>query len=165
MQGGTGPNTGANGGGSDEQVALGIVRLGILFVNAYLVGELGGPSWSLVASGLPFSAALTRRAAAERYGAGTRPEAVVLTHGHFDHAGAALDLASEWDVPVYAHPLEMPYLTGRSDYPPQDPTMGGTIAEMARLANPRGRLAARSRSRPAPPIRAPTGSAGTGRNL
>jgi glyoxylase-like metal-dependent hydrolase (beta-lactamase superfamily II) len=27
----------------------------------------------------------------------------------------------------------MPYLTGKSDYPPQDPTMGGAIAQMARL--------------------------------
>ena len=36
-------------------------------------------------------------------------------------------------MPIYAHPLEMPYLTGRSDYPPQDSTIGGAIAQMARL--------------------------------
>jgi len=80
---------------------------------------------------------LVRRAAAARYGAGSRPEAIILTHGHFDHAGSALALAAGWGVPVYAHPLEMPYLTGRSGYPPQDPTMGGAIAQMARLF-PRG---------------------------
>jgi glyoxylase-like metal-dependent hydrolase (beta-lactamase superfamily II) len=34
-------------------------------------------------------------------------------------------LANEWDVPVYAHTLELPYLTGRSAYPPPDPTVGG----------------------------------------
>jgi glyoxylase-like metal-dependent hydrolase (beta-lactamase superfamily II) len=28
-------------------------------------------------------------------------------------------------VPVYAHPLELPYLTGRSKYPPPDPSVGG----------------------------------------
>jgi glyoxylase-like metal-dependent hydrolase (beta-lactamase superfamily II) len=27
----------------------------------------------------------------------------------------------------------MPYLTGRSDYPPRDPTMGGAMAQMSRL--------------------------------
>ena len=117
-------------------VAPGVGRVGVLFVNAYLVGEPGGP-WALVDAGLPLSAALVRRAAAERYGTGSRPEAIILTHGHFDHAGSALALAAGWGVPVYAHPLEMPYLTGRGDYPPQDPTMGGAIAQMARLF-PRG---------------------------
>jgi glyoxylase-like metal-dependent hydrolase (beta-lactamase superfamily II) len=28
-------------------------------------------------------------------------------------------------VPVYAHELELPYLTGRSSYPPPDPLVGG----------------------------------------
>ncbi len=69
---------------------------------------------------------------------GTRPTAIVLTHGHFDHAGSALDLATAWDAPIYAHPLELPYLTGRSDYPPQDPTMGGAIAFMSRFFPHRG---------------------------
>ena len=56
-------------------------------------------------------------------GAGAPPEAIVLTHGHFDHAGSALQLAEYWDVPIYAHRLEMPYLTGKADYPPPDPTI------------------------------------------
>jgi glyoxylase-like metal-dependent hydrolase (beta-lactamase superfamily II) len=30
-----------------------------------------------------------------------------------------------WDVPVYAHTAELPYLTGGADYPPPDPTVGG----------------------------------------
>ena len=30
------------------------------------------------------------------------------------------------------HELELPYLTGLSDYPPQDPTVGGAIAMMSR---------------------------------
>lgn len=117
----------------EQQLAPGVVRIGIVFVNAYLVAAAQGPSWALVDSGLPFSAPLIRRAARKRFGTDARPEAVILTHGHFDHAGSALALASEWDVPVYTHPLEMPYLTGRSDYPPQDPTMGGAIAQMARM--------------------------------
>jgi glyoxylase-like metal-dependent hydrolase (beta-lactamase superfamily II) len=113
-------------------VALGVARLPILFVNAYFVGEPGRP-WVLVDTGLPGAAAWIRRAAEARYGAGARPEAIVLTHGHFDHAGNACALADAWGVPIYAHELELPYLTGRSDYPPKDPTMGGAIAFLARF--------------------------------
>jgi glyoxylase-like metal-dependent hydrolase (beta-lactamase superfamily II) len=79
------------------------------------------------------SAGYIRRAVARRFGAGARPEGIVLTHGHFDHVGAAQELADSWSVPLYAHPLEVPYLTGRSDYPPRDPTMGGAMAQMSRL--------------------------------
>lgn len=118
--------------GLSEEVAPGVARLDLGLVNVYMVGAPGGP-WALVDAGLPRSAALIRRVVAARYGAGARPEAIVLTHGHFDHAGSSLDLAKEWEVPIYAHPLEMPYLTGKSDYPPQDPTMGGAIAQIARL--------------------------------
>ena len=39
---------------------------------------------------------------AGRYGERSRPAAIVLTHGHFDHVGAVEELAREWDVPVYA---------------------------------------------------------------
>jgi glyoxylase-like metal-dependent hydrolase (beta-lactamase superfamily II) len=68
----------------------------------------------------------------------------VLTHGHFDHIGSLETLLSggdgitPWDVPVYAHHLERPYLTGRSPYPPPDPLVGGgAMALMSRLY-PRG---------------------------
>jgi glyoxylase-like metal-dependent hydrolase (beta-lactamase superfamily II) len=115
-----------------EPVAPGVGRLGILFVNVFALGEPGRP-WLLLDAGLAGSAGLIRRAVAGRFGAGARPEGIVLTHGHFDHVGAARDLAEGWDVPLFAHPLEAPYLTGRSDYPPRDPTMGGAMAHMSRL--------------------------------
>lgn len=118
--------------GLSEEVVPGVIRLDLGLVNVYMVGAPGGP-WVLGDTGLPRSATLIRRVVAGHYGAGARPEAIVLTHGHFDHAGVALDLATGWDVPIYAHPLEMPYLRGKSDYPPQDPTMGGAIAQLARL--------------------------------
>ena len=97
-----------------EPVAAGVGRLGILFVNVFALGEPGRP-WLLVDAGLARSAGFIRRAVARRFGAGARPEGILLTHGHFDHVGAARDLAEGWDVPFYAHPLETPYLTGRSD--------------------------------------------------
>ena len=38
---------------------------------------------------------------------GLRPEAILLTHGHFDHMMAADDLRKEWGVPVYAAEKEL----------------------------------------------------------
>lgn len=113
-----------------REPAADVGRLYIAFVNLYFLGARGGP-WTLVDTGLPASAALVRRRAAERY-ADRKPEAIVLTHGHFDHSGNALELARAWDVPIYVHPLELPYLTGRSKYPPQDPTVGGALGFMSR---------------------------------
>ena len=113
------------------EVAPGVDYLTVGFVNLYAVGDVE-QGWILVDSGLLGTAAFTRSAIGRRRGPRARPHAIVLTHGHFDHAGSAYALAEEWDVPVYAHRLELPYLTGRSDYPPQDPTMGGAIAQMSR---------------------------------
>lgn len=35
-----------------------------------------------------------------------KPVAILLTHGHFDHAGAAKALAAQYDILVYAHEKE-----------------------------------------------------------
>ena len=113
-----------------ESVAPGVLRIPVAFVNAYAVGAPGGP-WVLVDTGLPGAAAYVRQTAETHQG--SPPEAIVLTHGHFDHAGNAAALADAWDVPIYAHAAELPFLTGRSDYPPADSSMGGAIAQLARL--------------------------------
>jgi glyoxylase-like metal-dependent hydrolase (beta-lactamase superfamily II) len=81
----------------------------------------------LVDAGLPGTAATIKAAAEARFGSGTRPQAIVLTHGHFDHVGVLEDLAEEWDVPVFAHPLERPYLDGTASYPEGDSTVGGGL--------------------------------------
>jgi glyoxylase-like metal-dependent hydrolase (beta-lactamase superfamily II) len=114
------------------RIAPDVGWLPISFVNVYFLGRPGGP-WILVDAGLPARANQIIDAAEARFGAASRPEAIVLTHGHFDHAGSALALAEYWDAPIYAHRLEMPYLTGKSSYPPPDPTVGGAIAFLSRF--------------------------------
>ena len=104
---------------------LAYVRTAI--VNLYLYGRPGTPngSWVLIDAGMPGSAGRIMHAAEEWIGPWARPSAIILTHGHFDHVGALEELVRQWDVPIYAHHLELPYLTGRSSYPPPDPTVGG----------------------------------------
>jgi glyoxylase-like metal-dependent hydrolase (beta-lactamase superfamily II) len=126
--------------GKTFQVTESLAGLRIGIVNVYFYGALsaGDRRWVLIDAGLHGSDERIVHAAEELYGEGTRPAAIVLTHGHFDHVGALRDLALLWDVPIYAHELERPYLDGRSAYPPPDPTVGGgAMAALSRLY-PRG---------------------------
>jgi glyoxylase-like metal-dependent hydrolase (beta-lactamase superfamily II) len=114
------------------RIAPDVGWLPVSFTNVYFIGRPGG-RWILVDAGLPRRATEILAAAEARFGSGSAPEAIVLTHGHFDHAGSASALADAWDVPVYAHHLETPFLTGRSAYPPPDPTVGGATAFLSRF--------------------------------
>jgi glyoxylase-like metal-dependent hydrolase (beta-lactamase superfamily II) len=98
-----------------EAIAPGLSGLKIMFVNVFGVAHNDG-SWTLIDAAVPHSASHVKSWAEKTFG--QRPNAIVLTHGHFDHVSAAKDLADEWDVPIYAHPLEFPYLTGHKEYPP-----------------------------------------------
>ena len=117
-----------------DTVAAGVTQLRIQrFVNVYFV-ETGTPNeWVLIDTGLPGSAKTIIAAANDLFHAGTRPEAIILTHGHLDHLGSAKELADYWRVPVIVHPLELPYVTGKALYPPRDPTVGGSLAFMSRF--------------------------------
>jgi glyoxylase-like metal-dependent hydrolase (beta-lactamase superfamily II) len=122
------------------EVTADVAYLRTAIVNVAFIGQpgLGDRGWTLVDAGIPGCAPLIRQAAAARFGPGNRPAAIVMTHGHFDHVGALEELAAAWEVPIYAHRLEFPYLDGRSPYPPPDPSVGGGM--MARLSwlYPRG---------------------------
>lgn len=39
---------------------------------------------------------------------GLKPLAILLTHAHFDHFGAAADIIAKTDIPLYVHPLDKP---------------------------------------------------------
>jgi glyoxylase-like metal-dependent hydrolase (beta-lactamase superfamily II) len=125
-------------------------RLGIVNVVFHGPSHAGDRGWVLIDAGLPGTKGMIESAAAERFGSSARPAAIIMTHGHFDHVGALEDLARDWDAPVYAHPLELPYLSGRASYPPGDPSVGGGL--MARLARlyPRGPVDVGARLRPLP---------------
>ena len=120
----------------------------VVFVGAPNAGDRG---WVLVDAGLPGSASKIKRAAARLFGDGARPSAIILTHGHVDHIGAIHTLVDEWDVQVYAHPLELPYLTGRSAYPPPEPLVGGGVMPLASLLFPRGPIDLGTRVSALPP--------------
>lgn len=119
-----------------------------LIANLYLVG--GDEEWALVDAGMPLSTSRILRAVTERFGREVPPRAIVLTHGHFDHVGAVRQLAERWDVPVYAHRLELPFLRGESPYPPPDPSVGGGLMSRVAPLYPRGPIDLGERLRPLP---------------
>ena len=118
-----------------DGIALGLTGLRIAFVNVFAVSHPDG-SWTLIDSGIPHMAGLIHDWAVKHFGS-TKPNAIVLTHGHFDHAGSAKDLAERWKVPIYAHPLEFPYLTGKKAYEPPNKKAGGGLMPLLSPTFPR----------------------------
>ncbi len=98
------------------------------FVNAYCI-ENGEGDWVLLDTGVRPALSIVKGAEKQM---GRPPAAIVLTHGHFDHAGCAGQLAQQWNIKVFVGRLEKPFLTGESSYPPPDPTVGGSLAMMSR---------------------------------
>ncbi len=117
------------------QVAQGVWGMRILFVNVYMIANRRGfpKGWVLVDAGIQGSSQRIIDMAESLFGIGAKPSAIILTHAHSDHTGALEELLKHWDVPVYAHELEVPYLTGMSSYPPPDPTVGEGLMSLMSL--------------------------------
>jgi glyoxylase-like metal-dependent hydrolase (beta-lactamase superfamily II) len=126
--------------GSLHHVAEDVAYLRLAIVNAVVVGRATTENdrWVLVDAGVPGMAGRIRRATAARFGESSKPSAVVLTHGHFDHVGSLEHLAERWDVPIYAHREELPYLTGAKSYRPPDPSVGGGLMALTSPLFPNG---------------------------
>lgn len=109
-----------------RQIAPDLAYRQIAIVNVVFFGLPGDPRWVLIDAGVMGSGPAIRSAAQARFGQ-RPPAAIILTHGHFDHVGALESLATEWNVPVYAHRLEHPYLNGIASYPSPDASVGGGL--------------------------------------
>ncbi len=109
-----------------ESIAPDVTGLRVVFVNVYTIRGAGG-QWSLIDSGLPLSTTRVKHWVQSVFGENAKPQNIILTHGHFDHVGTVQELANEWNVPVFAHPAELPFLNGQTKYPPPDPSVGGGL--------------------------------------
>lgn len=137
--------------GSHEVLAdLAYKRL--VLVNIMFVGSAPGTdrSWVLIDAGVSGTIHTIASAAEKRFGKSSRPSAIVMTHGHFDHTGALKELAERWDVPVYAHELELPFLNGTRSYPPPDAAVGGGMMATLSRFYPRGPVDVADRLRALP---------------
>jgi len=134
-----------------DSVAEHVRGLRIAFVNVFGVSHPNG-TWTLIDAGLPFSESMIRSWALKQFG--KEPDCIVLTHGHFDHVGAARGLADHWDVPVYAHELEFPYLTGELEYPAPNVGAGGGLMTLLSPIYPRAPIDLGPRLRALPDGRA-----------
>lgn len=127
------PATSINSGTGIELVSD-VFCYTIQIVNIVLVGNPKTKDFVLVDAGMPGSADKIISTIEERFGENSRPKAIILTHGHFDHVGAIIELVERWQVPVYAHEAEMPFLQGERSYPDPDFTVeGGLVAKMSPL--------------------------------
>jgi glyoxylase-like metal-dependent hydrolase (beta-lactamase superfamily II) len=87
---------------------------GLMSVPHVLRDDAGGVV--ILDTGLPSDAARIRRKL-EEMGAGPRNvQAILLTHGHLDHAGGLAELKAWSGAPIYAHPLEQVHIDGEFPY-------------------------------------------------
>ena len=112
-----------------QPIAAHVHRISLGFVNAYAI-TTPEKDWVLVDSGMKNNLAALK-SLEDHFG--RAPFAILLTHGHLDHVGNASELATHWNIKIYAHRLEKPYLVGKAMFPPQDPTVGGALAQASRL--------------------------------
>ena len=91
-----------------EEIAEGVWRLSVYGANVYFVRSEAG--WALVDAGWAWGDCghVISVTAEALFGPNARPTAIVLTHLHPDHDGAAMDLTAEWQCPVYVHADELP---------------------------------------------------------
>ncbi|WP_155592248.1 MBL fold metallo-hydrolase [Lysinibacillus cavernae] len=120
------------GSGVGIEVLPDLYQYTIQIVNIVLYGDTSTKEFVLIDAGMPKSAEEIISVVEKRFGPNSRPKAIILTHGHFDHVGGIIELIKYWNVPVYAHALEIPFLTEKQNYPEPDTTVSdGLVAKMS----------------------------------
>jgi glyoxylase-like metal-dependent hydrolase (beta-lactamase superfamily II) len=113
-----------------DRVTEDLVRLRFLFVNLFLFGRPG--MFVAIDAGLQGCAGQVIKTAEDHFGPGAKPEAFLLTHAHFDHIGAVSGDLRNLGRAGFRPSARTSVLTGQSDYPPPDPTVGkGAMALMS----------------------------------
>src|SRR5699024_1186352 len=119
--------------GSGMEVLPDLYQFTVQIVNIQMVG-LSGEEFVLIDAGMPKSVSTIMKAVEERFGENSRPKAIVLTHGHFDHVGALIVLIEHCVMPAYSDPLVIPYITGEISNPKPDASVeGGLVANTAAM--------------------------------
>lgn len=119
---------------TSQEITSDILVMDFTVVNAFLVecSSNNNNDFVLVDTGLENSYDFILESIEERFDENSKPQAIILTHGHFDHVGSVVKLCELWNIPVYIHQLELPYVTGKKDYPLADPTVDeGIVAKLS----------------------------------
>jgi len=101
---------------SFAQVTPHIFKLELPFfipVGVWLIKQDSG--WTVIDAGAPEFEDVVIKEILKLTG-GEKPHTLILTHGHYDHGGAALRMLNAWQVRVAAGRAEEPFLTGASRY-------------------------------------------------
>jgi glyoxylase-like metal-dependent hydrolase (beta-lactamase superfamily II) len=123
-----------------SEIAAGVYCLRVRGANVYLVQSAA--SWVLVDAGWGGSAGAIRAAAESLFGS-QAPTAILLTHAHPDHCGAAAELARAWGLPVHVHAEDVRMLLGQGlaeeDMDPIGKVFNEVLCLLPRRLRPRPR--------------------------
>ena len=112
-----------NNGCADNETGNTIELIATKGCNIYLLKHEG--NW-LIDAGTP--GVLKKLAGRFKTLEDLKIDGIILTHAHFDHMGGAYELQEHFGCPVYAHELEIPYVTGE-----QELSFGGVFGKAAKL--------------------------------
>lgn len=116
------------------RLGLPVARTVLPFVNAYLVRS--GAGCVVVDTGPPGSALRILNALRRHRIPEESVRAIVLTHGHYDHTGSALELRRllRHHPPIAMHPADRPLLNGQSPVSLRGSSLIGALALLGGMA-------------------------------